>query len=78
MQVLDTGNLPKRLRFYGSMTDTQMLEKRVVYTKLRESYVIMICPFDYYGEGRHMYTITNRCKQNHDLEMGDGTTKDCS
>ena len=75
MQVLDTGNLPKRLRFYGSMADTQMLEKGVVYSKLRDSYVIMICPFDQYGEGRHVYTFTNRCKENHELEMGDGTTK---
>ena len=75
MQVLNTGNLPKRLRFYGSMADTQMLEKGVVYSKLRDSFVIMICPFDFYGEGRHIYTFTNRCKENHDLEMGDGTTK---
>ena len=75
MQVLDTGNLPKRLRFYGSMADTQMLEKGIVYTKLRDSYVIMICPFDPYGQGRHIYTFTNRCKEDTDLEMGDGTTK---
>ena len=75
MQVLDNGNLPKRLRFYGSMADTQMLEKGVVYSKLRDSFVIMICPFDFYGEGRHMYTFTNRCKENRDLEMGDGMTK---
>ena len=75
MQVLDTGNLPKRLRFYGSLADTQMLEKGVVYSKLKDSYVIMICPFDSYGEGRHRYTFTNRCKENNDLEMGDGTTK---
>lgn len=75
MQVLDTGNLPKRLRFYGSLADTQMLEKGVVYSKLRDSYVIMICPFDAYGQGRHIYTFTNRCKQDTDLEMGDGTTK---
>ena len=75
MQVLDTGNLPKRLRFYGSLADTQMLEKGVVYSKLKDSYVIMICPFDSYEEGRHIYTFTNRCKQNPDLEMNDGTTK---
>ena len=75
MQVLDTGNLPKRLRFYGSMADTQMLEKGVVYSKLRDSYVVMICPFDPYGKGRHIYTFTNRCKEDHNLEMGDGTTK---
>ena len=75
MQVLDNGNLPKRLRFYSSMADTQMLEKGMVYSKLRDSFVIMICPFDFYGEGRHIYTFTNRCKEDHTLEMGDGTTK---
>ena len=75
MQVLDTGNLPKRLRFYGSMADMQMLEKGVVYSKLSESYVIMICPFDPYGKGRHVYTFTNRCKEDHEIEMEDGTTK---
>ena len=47
MQVLNRGNLPKRMRFYGSMADTQMLEKGVLYTKLQDSYVIMICNFDY-------------------------------
>lgn len=75
MQVLDQGNLPKRLRFYGSMADQQMLEKGIVYSKLKDSYVIMICLFDYYGKGRHIYTFTNRCHEETDLEMADGTTK---
>ena len=52
-----------------------MLEKGVLYTKLQDSYVIMICNFDYYGRGRHLYTFTNRCKEEPDLEMKDGTTK---
>ena len=75
LQVLDTGNLPRRIRFYSSLADTQMLEKGIVYSKLKDSYIVMICPFDQYGEGRHIYTFTNRCKQDLNLEMGDGTTK---
>lgn len=75
MQVLEQGNLPKRLRFYGSMADQQMLEKGVVYSKLKDSYVIVICPFDYYGKGRHVYTFTNQCHEEAGLEMADGTTK---
>ena len=75
LQVLNTGNLPKRIRYYGSMADMQMLEKGVVYDELVESYVVMICLFDLYGEGRHMYTFTNRCKENPEVEMGDGTTR---
>ena len=27
MQVLDTGSIPKRMRYYGSINDMQMLEK---------------------------------------------------
>ena len=75
MQVLNTGALPKRMRFYSSLADTQMLEKGVVYSKLKDSYIIMICPFDQYELGLHRYTFTNRCHEADGLEMGDGTTK---
>ena len=75
MQVINTGALPKRMRFYGSMVDMQLLEKGISYDKLNESYVIMICPFDQYELGLHKYTFTYRCKENLDLEMEDGTTK---
>lgn len=75
MQVINTGNLPRRLRFYGSMIDTQMPEKGISYHKLKDSYLIMICPFDQYGLGLHKYTFTNRCRENPEVEMGDGSTK---
>ena len=74
MQVLNQGNLPRRLRYYSSMADSEMLDKGVLYSKLKDSYVIAICPFDYYGQGLHRYTFTNRCHEINDLEMGDGTT----
>ena len=75
MQVVDTGSLPKRIRYYVSMADQQMLEKGQLYSKLKDSYVIMICPFDQYGLGLHKYTFTNRCHEAKGLEMNDGTTK---
>ena len=76
MQVIDTGNLPKRLRYYGASADVSMLEKGLAYSKLRDSYVILICSsFDPYGEGLHRYTFTNKCTEKPELEMGDGTTK---
>lgn len=75
MQVLNTGALPKRMRFYSALADTQILEKGVVYSKLKDSYIIMICPFDQYELGLHRYTFTNRCHEADGLEMGDGTTK---
>ena len=75
MQVLNRGNLPKRLRYYGSMCDGDMLEKGILYSAIKDCYIIAICPFDFYGKGLHRYTFTNRCHESAGLEMGDGTTK---
>ena len=73
MQVLNTGDLPLRMRYYRSVVDTQMLGKGESYSKLKESYIIMICPFDPFGQGRHFYSFTGRCDQDHDLLFGDKT-----
>ena len=67
--------LPKRLRYYGSMADSMMLDKGMPYSRLRDSYVIIIGLSDPYGEGRHRYTFTNRCTEDTRIEMGDGTVK---
>lgn len=39
------------------------------------SWVIFVCTFDLFGEGRHIYTFENRCIQNPELGLGDDTTK---
>ena len=75
MQVYGSGSLPKRLRYYGSMADSMMLDKGMPYSRLRDSYVIIIGLSDPYGEGRHRYTFTNRCTEDTRIEMGDGTVK---
>ena len=74
MQMLDTGNLPLRIRFYCSMIDTQMLAPSEPYSRLKDKYIIMICPFDPYKQGRHFYSFTTRCDQDFELQMGDRTT----
>ncbi len=35
----------------------------------------MICPFDFYEKGRHIYTFANICREDNGIELGDGTTK---
>ena len=75
MQVIDTRELQKRSRYYGTAIDQTMLDKGVPYSKLSDSYVILICQFDLFDEGLHMYTFTYRCHQVDGLELGDGTTK---
>ena len=60
MQVVSRKYLPKRLRYYESAADTFFLDKGHSYSELKDSYVIMICPFDFFKKGRHIYTFTNR------------------
>ena len=75
MQVALNKNLPKRSRYYQGMIDLNILEKGEDYKNLKRSYVIFICTFDLFGEGRHIYTFENRCIQNTSLVLGDETTK---
>ena len=67
MQAVNTYELPKRSRYYSSMIDLQLIDKGVTYKKLNNSYVIFICPFDIFHEGRHIYTFENRCKEKPEL-----------
>ena len=67
--------LPKRSRYYQGNIDLDIISTGEDYRKLRKSFVIFICTFDPFGEGRHIYTFENRCKENPFLSLGDETTK---
>ncbi len=75
MQVTENSNIPKRTRYYQGMIDLNILEKGNSYKDLKRSFVIFVCTFDLFGEGRHIYTFENRCIQNLELGLGDDTTK---
>ena len=75
MQAIDTRELPKRARYYGSMIDLQLIDSGQTYSKLKRRYVIFICPFDIYNKGRHIYTFENTCKEDQSILMGDETVK---
>lgn len=49
--------------------------ERILYINLKKSFVIFVCTFDPFGEGRHIYTFENRCIQNFDLRLGDDAVK---
>lgn len=75
MQVTVSKHLPKRARYYGSMIDTQMLEKGTSYKKLKDVYVIFICPEDLFGKGRHKYTFRSFCEEDKEVVLDDGAVK---
>ena len=57
------------------MVDLNILKKGEDYKKLKRSFIIFVCTFDIFGEGRHIYTFENRCLQNPGLVLGDDTVK---
>jgi predicted transposase/invertase (TIGR01784 family) len=75
MQTATNKNIPKRTRYYQGMVDLNILEKGTDYNDLKRSFIIFVCTFDLFGEGRHIYTFENRCIQNLELSLGDDATK---
>lgn len=81
MQVRKPENegLYKRTRYYQSMIDGDLLKAGVDYNELNPTYIIFICPFEPFHEGRHMYTFRNYCTEDKDedkdIELQDGTVK---
>lgn len=67
--------LPKRSRYYQGMIDLNLIEKGFSYSELNNSYIIFICTFDPFGEGRYQYTFQTLCQEDTGLALEDGSTK---
>lgn len=65
----------KRTRYYQGMIDLNLLDKGMDYTQLKQSFVIFVCTFDPFHIGRHVYTFENRCVEDPNLPLNDGTQK---
>ena len=63
VQKEDTKDLLKRTRYYNGMVDLNMLRPGEDYSKLKEAYIIMIMPFDLFGEGKYKYTFHMTCDE---------------
>ena len=75
-QGRNTGNLPKRSRYYQALTDCNLLEPgEIDYNKLKDTKIITIAPFDLFGEGRYMYTFRPMCRENPKVILEDGTER---
>ena len=53
--------------------DMDLLESGHEYKELPMSYVIFVCDFDPFKNGKYCYTFENRCLEDFSLEMGDGS-----
>ena len=66
--------LPKRTRYYQSVIDMDMLKKGQDFDQLNPLVLIFICTFDFYKEGRDVYTFQSRCLENLELELANDVT----
>ena len=57
MQTTNRGDLPRRTRYYHSLSDLAALGAGAPYSKLKDNYVIFICTFDPFGEGEYRYVV---------------------
>lgn len=75
VQTTTKRNIPKRMRYYQSTIDINILKPGVDYINLRKTYVIFICNFDPFERNRCIYTFENVCREEPDLLFGDETVK---
>lgn len=68
-------SLPKRMRYYHGLIDTQLLSNGVQYDKLQNVIIIVILPYDPFGKNRMVYTIRNQCVEDVSVPYDDGAKK---
>lgn len=63
---------PRRARYYHSLIDSKLLKSGTDYERLPKIVVIMILPYDPFGEERMVYTIRSKCEENPEMRYDDG------
>ena len=75
-QRAEKKDLVKRSRFYQSLIDSSLLEPgEISFNQMNDTCIIMITPFDLFGEERYQYTFRSRCDENPALLMEDGAIR---
>lgn len=75
LKNLKDDGMYRRMRYYQSMVDADLLMVGAKYYELKDTFIIFICPFAVLDGERHLYTFRNCCIENHEIEMPDGATK---
>ncbi len=74
MQTTKKPDIPRRMRYYQSAIDSHLLEKGGHYIDLADSFIIFICPFDYFKKGLPIYTFDAICREDSNIELKNGVT----
>lgn len=72
----NTGNLPRRSRYYQGIIDSKLLEPgEIDFDKLNNIFIIIIAPFDMFGMGKYKYTFKMSCEEARGLGLEDGAIR---
>ena len=72
--LADKKALPRRVRFYHGKIAARSLNSGADYDALKNVVVIMIMPFDPFGQNRMVYTIKSKCVELPEMEYEDGAS----
>ena len=76
MQTGHKNELAKRCRYYQAAADIDNTQLGDIYSKMKDNYVIFICTFDPFLQGKAFYRFENICMDcNPPLPLRDGTYK---
>lgn len=75
MQALRKPEMPKRSRYYQSVSDVDHLSAGMDYGMLPDTYVVFICTFDPFKRGLPRYDFRNVCIDDPGIELEDGAYK---
>mgnify|MGYP003339990709 CR=1 FL=1 len=75
LQMCKKSNLALRSRYYQSVFDVDTLEMGESYEKLKMSYIIFLCPFDYFGGEHPVLTFENMARENSLIKLNDKVLK---
>ncbi len=63
MQAVDTGELPKRARYYQGLIDLDCLKSGMMYSELKPQYVLFICLMDIFKRQLPVYHFEKVCTE---------------
>ena len=76
VQKTDTKNLPRRSRYYQALIDSSLLPPgEIDFNRMQDACLIIIAPFDLFGEKRYRYTFQMKCRESDTLWLEDGATR---
>lgn len=71
MQLMNTGNLDVRSRYYHSEMDNYQIRAGESYDDLKQSIVIFLCDFDIFHKNQSVYTFKTRCEEDPEILLND-------